>query len=176
MARKLAFVAIGAMPDRQLVWALYISGTLLTLVIQVNLRPLAGADRTTGRIPTIVVRDDRLDGSRYRWEKVTWTGGSANLAESLNLLVQATTVGLGGLFLFGAVSAGSGAGFAVGVFVIVINFLTLIPALKLVATAVKGRLCAGDEGERTAPLLAGAGGCEVPQPEPEPELAHLGAE
>eukprot|EP01045_Picozoa_sp_COSAG04_P032916 COSAG04_NODE_6614_length_1292_cov_0.857502_2_plen_76_part_00 len=75
--------------------------------------------------------------------------------------MQATTVGL---FLFGAVDPASGAGFAVGVFVIVINFLTLIPALVLLAASVKGRLCAGDEA--TAPLLPG----------PELELAQLGAE
>ena len=167
MTRKLAFVAIGAMPDQQLVWKLYISGTLLALVMQAILRPLAGADRT-----------DRTDLTDPLWEKVTWTGGSANLAESLNLLVQATTLGLGGLFLFGAVDEPATPwtdkrrlGLVVGVFVVVINFLTLIPALWLVCGMLKQRCCAADEA--TAPLL---GPQSQPEPEPEPEPQTGGSE
>ena len=99
MARKLAFVAIGVIPQKQFVWALYSLGTLLALAAQVILRPLAGRD----------IDPDEL--MRVRQNPKTWeellvgplrvrAGGFANLAESLNLLAQSVTVGLGGLFVF----------------------------------------------------------------------------
>ena len=44
MARKLAFVAIGLIPHKVAVWALYSSGTLLALASQLKLTPLAGRD------------------------------------------------------------------------------------------------------------------------------------
>ena len=170
MARKLAFVATGAMPDKQLVWKLYISGTLLALAAQVILRPLAGRDTDPDELM-------RVRQNPKTWEELLVgplrmrAGGPANLAESFNLLVQSVTVGLGGLFLFGAVDEPATPwtdkrrlGLVVGVFVVVINFLTLIPALRLVYGMLKQRCCAADEA--TAPLL---GPQSQPEPEPEPE-------
>ena len=60
-------------------------------------------------------------------------------------------------------------GLVVGVFVVVINFLTLIPALRLVCGMMKQRCCAADEA--AVPLLGGTNSQHhIGAPEPRPQL------
>ena len=128
MARKLAFVAIGLVPHQKVVWALYLALTLLALAAQLRLRPLAGRDHE-GRLDSVWC----LSQYRRLWLQEC-AGGSANVAESFNLLVQTTTIGLGGFFAFSVVDEKdekSVAAKVIGVILIGINLVTLIPALGL---------------------------------------------
>ena len=178
MMRKLVFVAIAVLPQQQLVWVLYFLGTLTALAAQIHLRPFADRDVDANEHMR-VQRNPRnwrewLAGKLRARILLTSAGGPANLAESRNLLVQSVTVGLGGLFVFGIVDEAnpSTPGYAIGVFVVVINFLTLIPALRLVYGMLKQRC--RNANDATAPLL-GAGSPQQtavlePEPGPEPEL------
>ena len=98
--------------------------------------------------------------SQYRRQWIQdRAGGSANFAESFNLLVQTITVGLGGFFAFGVVDEKNEASVAakvISVVLIGINLVTLIPALRLVYTAVKARCCKAEGGDANMALLGGS--------------------
>jgi hypothetical protein len=153
MARKLAFVAIGLIPHKVAVWALYSSGTLLALASQLKLTPLAGRDYG-GRLDSVWC----LSQYRRQWIQER-AGGSANFAESFNLLVQTVTLGLGGFFAFDVVDEKNEASVAakvISVVLIGINLVTLIPALRLVYTAAKTRCCKAEGGDANMALLGGS--------------------
>eukprot|EP01043_Picozoa_sp_COSAG02_P041380 COSAG02_NODE_3423_length_6770_cov_5.903912_3_plen_96_part_00 len=93
--------------------------------------------------------------------------------EASFLLVQAITLALGGVFTFELVETSSLLGQLISVVLILVNFYTLLPLLRLVhdnlrerstlyrnATTMLCARCAGnrdhDDGATDAPLLAGA--------------------
>jgi hypothetical protein len=161
MARKLTFVAIGLIPSQAVVWALYLSLTVLALVAQVVYRPLAGRDHGA-KLENIECL------SQYRRQRLQdLAGGSANVAESVNLLVQSITVGLGGFFALEIIDEkeDATAAKAISVVLIAINMCTLLPALQIGCNALLARYRAARAGDdassgstRTtdaeAPLLA----------------------
>ena len=112
MARKLYFVIIGSAVDSvPWVWAQYFGLTAVALILQIACRPLAGRD----------TKDDE-----------------ANKMERNILLVETATVGLGGYFIFGDQS--SKLAEALAIFVIVINFMTVLPALRVLHQILRRKL------------------------------------